>query len=68
MEVLHVHCHQVLLGGDQLTVKRVRSAIAQQSNSEDVRGRLQGLIPVAQDWHAGMCFLQVRSDTPNIFL
>ena len=51
-EVLHVKCHQVLLGGDQLTVKRARSAIAQRSNSEDARGRLEGLMPFAQDWHA----------------
>ena len=28
-EVLHVKCHQVFSGGDQQTVKRARSAIAQ---------------------------------------
>lgn len=58
-QVLHVLCHRVLFGGDQLTAKRARSAIAQRSNSEDGRGKLEGFIPVAQDWHAGMCFMQV---------
>lgn len=59
-QVLNVSCHQVLLGGDQLTSKRARSAIAQRSNSEDARGKLEGFVPVSQDWHAGMCFMQVQ--------
>ena len=50
----------MLFCDDQLTVKRARSARAQRNNSEDAKGRLEGFIPVAQDWHAGLCFLQVR--------
>ena len=57
--ILHVECHRLLLGGDQLTVKRACSARAQRSNSEDGRGKLEGFIPFVQDWHAGMCFMQV---------
>ena len=59
-KLLDVKCHRVLLCGNQLTVKRARSARAQRNNSEDAKGRLEGFIPVAQDWHAGLCFLQVR--------
>lgn len=58
-ELLDIKCHRILFAGDQLTVKRARSARAQRNNSEDARGRLEGFIPVAQDWHAGLCFMQV---------
>ena len=50
----------MLFCGDQLTVKRAPSARARRNNSEDAKGRLEGFIPVAQDWHADLCFLQVR--------
>ena len=62
-EMLDVKCHRVLFAGDQLTVERARSARAQRNNSEDAKGRLQGFVPVAQDWHAGQCFLGVRLPT-----
>lgn len=59
-DVLHVNCHHVLFAGDQLTAKRARSAQAQRANSEDAKGKLKGFVSVAQDWHAGQCFLDVR--------
>ena len=59
-DVLNVNCHHILFAGDQLTAKRARSAKAQRSNSEDAKGKLKGFVPVAQDWHAGQCFLEVR--------
>lgn len=59
-EVLDVKCHSVLFAGGQLTVKQARSARAQRNNSENARGKLEGFVPLAQDWHAGLCFLQVR--------
>ena len=62
-EMLDVKCHHVLFAGDQFTVKRAHSARAQRNNSEDAKGRLQGFVPVAQDWHAGQCFLEVRLPT-----
>ena len=68
-EELHeVKCHYVLLGGDQLTVKRAHSAIAQRSNSKDARGKLHGFVPFPQDWHARMCFLQVRYHNVGILI
>ena len=60
-EVLHVNCHRLLFGGDQLTVKRARSARALRTNSEDAKGRLEGFVPMTLDWHAGQCFLGVRT-------
>ena len=47
--------------GDQLTVER---ATESQINSNDEwRGvdRLEGLIPVIEDWHAKVCFLYIIS-------
>lgn len=46
-----------LVGGDQLTVARIRGA---QGNSDKSEERFDGLLPVAEDWHAKMCFMEVR--------
>ena len=54
------HFHKILFGGDQLTVSRARSAQAARLNSESGSGQLRGFIPVVEDWHAKVCFLQVR--------
>ena len=51
--------HQILFGGDQLTVARARSAQAARLNSSSGSGQLQGFIPVVEDWHAKLCLLQV---------
>ena len=51
--------HRLLLAGDQLTVKRARSARSQRENSQHAHGKLRGFVPVAQDWHAGQCLLEV---------
>lgn len=59
-ELLSVMLHRVLFAGDQLTVKRAQSTHAQWENSENAKDKLDGFVPVAQDWHAGMCFLEVR--------
>ena len=48
-----------LLGGDYLTVARANGAIGIRSNHEDAIGALKGLIPVIEDWHTRMTFMQV---------
>ena len=46
------HFHNVLFGGDQLTVARARGAQHVRENSVDGVGRLDGLVPVCEDWRA----------------
>ena len=50
-----------LFGGDQLTVARAIGA-----KSEDGVARLQGLIPVVEDWHAKVCLLGVSYDFTRV--
>ena len=52
---------QILLGGDQLTVARIRGAVAIRSNHETAKDRLEGIVPVVEDWHARQVLMQVRS-------
>ena len=60
-EVEQYHFHQILFGGDQLTAVRARSAQAIRANSENGIDRLEGLVPVAEDWHAKVCLLGVNT-------
>lgn len=46
-------------GGDQMTCARVRGSQRIRSNSERGVDRLQGVVPVTEDWHAKQCFLEV---------
>ena len=46
--------HRVLLGGDQLTVARVRSCQRGRANSDSAVNRFNGLLPIAEDWHTGV--------------
>ena len=50
----------LLVGGDQLTVARIRGAQMIRGNSETSEQRFDGLLPVCEDWHVKMCFLEVR--------
>jgi len=56
--------HQILLGGDQLTVAHARgSASIRADHITHVcsrRDRLEGLLPVVEDWHAKQCLLKVH--------
>lgn len=52
--------HHILIGGDQLTAARVRGAKKIRANSDNALGRLEGLVPVCEDWHAKQCFMGVR--------
>lgn len=53
--------HTILLGGDQLTVARIRSAQAARLNSESGSGQLRGFMPVVEDWHAKLCLMEVNN-------
>ena len=54
------HFHHILLGGDQLTVARVRGSQGIVSNSYNGSERIEGFIPVIEDWHTKMCYMQVH--------
>ena len=51
--------HPTLLGGDQLTVDRVRGAQKLRCNGFTPADRLEGLIPFSQDWHTFVACLEV---------
>ena len=51
--------HRVLVGGDQLTVARMKGAQRIRDNSEHDAARLKGFIPVVEDWHTKVCLLEV---------
>ena len=52
--------YRLLFGGDQLTAKRARGGVCIRNNSTNSADRLEGLLPVAEDWHAKVPFLEVR--------
>ena len=60
--------HQILIGGDQLTAERVKGAQSLRRNSTHATGRLQGFVPVSEDWHAKVCFLEVGINYLKIYL
>ena len=39
----------------------IRGAQSLRKNSTHAAGRLEGLIPTSEDWHAKVCYLQVRT-------
>ena len=53
--------HRILLGGDQLTAARARSACSARLDHGSSGKRLCGILPVMEDWHAKMCYLKVSS-------
>ena len=52
--------HQILFGGDQLTVARVHGSQRIRKNSERGKEHLEGLTPVCEDWHTKLCLLGVK--------
>ncbi|KAL5506330.1 hypothetical protein EMCRGX_G007948 [Ephydatia muelleri] len=46
------------LGGDQLTIARIRGSQSIFSNSDNGEERLEGFVPVIEDWHTKMCFME----------
>ena len=51
---------KILLGGDQLTVACARGTQALRASHEMAVERLEGVIPVCEDWHTRMTFLRVN--------
>ena len=60
--------HQILLGGDQLTVACIRGAQRIRANSESASGCLQGFVPMVEDWHAKQCFMGVSIEKKIYFI
>ena len=50
-----------LLGGDQLTIVRVRSTQSLLDTLDNATKRCEGLVPVIEDWHARAVLLQVSN-------
>lgn len=61
VEVDLAEFHYTLMGGDQLTAARARGSKRVRSNSENPKERLEGLLPVCEDWHAKQCLLGVSN-------
>ena len=51
--------HPILVGGDQLTCARARGAQRIRQTHDTGSQRLEGLVPVVEDWHAKQCLLGV---------
>ena len=47
-----------LVGGDYLSAAQTRGAQLIQSTSELTKHSLGGMLPVAEDWHAKVCFME----------
>ena len=43
--------YNISIGGDQLTVARIRGSQRVLFNSENGREHLEGFIPMIEDWH-----------------
>ena len=49
-----------VVSGDQLTVSRICGSQRIRGNSDTSEQRLDGFLPVSDDWHAKMYFMEVR--------
>ncbi len=49
-----------LFGGDLLTCERARGAKRHRQDAATMVERLDGLVPVSEDWHAKMCLFEVH--------
>ena len=54
-----VSFHCTLVGGDQLTAARARSSQRHRANALTPVGRLEGLVPMVEDWHTKAALLRV---------
>lgn len=57
--VHHDSFHHILFGGDQLTKVRAEGSQRIRANSHEGLDRLEGVIPVVEDWHAKQCLAGV---------
>ena len=56
------HFATTLVGGDYLSVARARGSQLIRFTSELEKHTLNGILPVAEDWHAKVCFMEVCAD------
>ena len=49
----------IFVGGDQLTAARARGAQKAKANALTPRSRLEGLVPMVEDWHTKVTLLTV---------
>ena len=61
VDVTTNHFSHILLGGDQLTVARVRGSQGALLNSDSGVERVEGFVPVIEDWHTKMCYMKVHT-------
>ena len=59
VEVTSARGRPILFGGDQLTVARARGAQKAKVNSTSPSSRLEGLVPMIEDWHSKVVLLKV---------
>ena len=59
VNIMMEQVHPILFGGDQLTAARARGVKTAMSNGCSAVKRLQGLVPVIEDWHAQVVLLEV---------
>ena len=52
-----------LIGGDQLSVARIRGAQCIRGSAELEKHRLDMFLPTAEDWHGKVCFIEVYLHT-----
>ena len=59
VKVTRARACPILIGGDQLTVARARGAQKAKTNAFSPSDRLEGLVPMVEDWHAKVVILSV---------
>lgn len=59
--------HDILFGGDQLTVARARGTKGLRHTEDSGVDRLDGLVPVIEDWHARQTLMKVCTIAINQF-
>lgn len=59
VKVTRARARPILIGGDQLTVARARGAQKATANALSPSDRLEGLVPMVEDWHAKVTLLSV---------
>ena len=53
--------YRILVGGDQLAAARARSVLDVKLNSQTPLMKLEGIVPVTEDWHTKVNFLKVSN-------
>ena len=59
IEVCDSKQYKILTGGDQYSVARYRSAQSVRTNHDLEVERLEGFVPVIEDWHARLTLVKV---------